>query len=175
MTDHQTYTKETLEELFVEDIVPIFNHFSEKLGEEIVGSFDSKEEAIFKTLSIIEKFEDKEHKQQITKSAVKALLPTEPKKITQSLHRTITIVSRPDETQFNKRFDLYKDGMSILDVMRTEGLCRADVYAYVKQGNFVLSELPITQPAVKASKKISKSEENSQETAEELNPEDLVG
>lgn len=173
------YTKESLQELSVEDIVPIHNHFAEKSGLELVENFASHEEAVHQTLIAIEKFEDTEH--TATLKVIKALLPSEPKKLTESLYRTIKIVRSPVEGEFSKRFDRYKDGMSLLDIIRTEGVCRADVYAYVKQGNMTLSDSFLKQkPVVSKKKKAVEETETTVTSSEELvsgdfTPEEVVG
>jgi hypothetical protein len=178
-----TYNKENLEELSIEDIIPIFNHYSEKLGTQLVENFASKEEAVHQTLTIIEQFEDKEHSKSLKNAVIKALLPSEPKKITPSLLRTITVLRAPGEGEFSKRFDRYTTGMTVLDVIRTEGVCQADVYEYVRLGVFSLSEIikPVKEPKVakpKANKENQVDEsENQTENTEGLvlEPEDLVG
>lgn len=139
------YTKETLDGMSDEDLLELRNLVASNLGVASVKSFKDHATAVAQTWKALERFNesDGEEKPKAKKK------PKEPKERKLAKSAEAKIIKRPSRSHFatiektgdhtgeegrQHRWDNYKDGMTLADIIETEGTEPWDVYNWQKHG-----------------------------------------
>lgn len=148
------YTEESVKAMSIEDLLTLRNLVATNLGVGTVKSFKDQETAVAQTIKALEKFESTVAEEggdtsgEKTKKAAKPKVDKGPRPIPKSAQPKT--VKRPTKAMFAKikkigehngadhgrkdRWDNYKDGMTIIDVIEGNGTEPWDVKNWVEKG-----------------------------------------
>jgi len=145
------WTAEKIGELTDEEILSLRNDVAASMGVKAMAKFNSREAAIDGTMKALERYakrdlkqrqkiEEKQKKQSDRPEArcAQARVVERP---TRSMFRTIhKLCDHPGEGYRIRRWDNYKDGMTLLDTMEGNEMTHLDVLYYVKHNLMELRE-----------------------------------
>jgi colicin import membrane protein len=151
--NNTAYSQDSLTEMSIEDLLTLRNLVASNLGVASVKSFKDKAAAETQTWKALERFDsqDGEEEPKVKKPKVKK----EPKPRGLAKSAEAKTVKRPTKKMFAKikkigehdgtqgrahRWPNYKDGMTLVDVIETEGTEPWDVYSWVEAGIMEVTE-----------------------------------
>lgn len=156
-----TYSQADLEGMSIEDLLSLRNLVADNLNVAKVKGFKDHETAVTQTGKALERFatsvaEAKDEAGEPVKKAKKTKAPKEPKEYKLAKSAEAKIVKRPTRKMFStiaktgehdgaahgraRRWDAYKDGMTMVDIMETEGTEPWDVHNWVDKGIMTITE-----------------------------------
>lgn len=134
------YTQESLSAMSIEDLTTLRNDVAEKLGHKPIKTFKSQEAAVAAVVKAFEKLADKDSKDraQIAKKEKeprpipKCARPMVVERPTRAMFRTIRkLCDHPGEGYRIGRWENYRDGMTMLDIMEGDNMSHQDIGYYV--------------------------------------------
>lgn len=149
------YDKDALEAMTDEQLLELRNSVAESLGVATVASFKDHATAVTQTMKALDRYSKDQADAKTEAKASKPKAPKEKKerglaksaeaktvkRPTRKMFSTISKTGEHDGTQGREhRWPNYKDGMTIVDIMETEGTEPWDVYNWADQGIMKVTE-----------------------------------
>lgn len=144
------YTKESLDEMSDEDLLELRNLVASNLGVASVKSFKDHATAVAQTWKALERFdkadetaeEKPKKKEPVERKLAKSAMAGVVKRPSRKHFATIEKIGEHDGGSHGRahRWPNYKDGMTIADVIETEGTEPWDVYNWEKMGIMKIHE-----------------------------------
>lgn len=151
------YTEASLKDLSTEELLELRNLVASNLGVAGIKSFKDHDTAVTQTWKALERFDSQSDDagEEAPKAAKAKKAPKEPKERGLAKSAEAKVVKRPNKKMFSTitktgehdgsqgrahRWPNYKDGMTIVDVIETEGTEPWDVYNWQSQGIMTVTE-----------------------------------
>lgn len=137
------YTKELIASMKIEELLTLRNEVAKYLKDSAIKEFKDNTEAKAQTWAILNNYSTKPADKKIEKKERVYVVPKGARsheifRPSKRMFRKIKKLTETPKRDFN-RFHLYEDGMTILHILETEGLCHTDIPYFVRQKEMEVS------------------------------------
>ena len=140
---NHTYSAEQLQEMPIDDLLKLRNDVASALGAKSIVEFKSQEAGVDATIKALDRYHAKGERErkavaerearEQNRPTAKCALPMIVERPTRNMFRTIRkLCDHPGEGYRVRRWDNYKDGQTLIDIMEGEDMTHLDVHYYVQ-------------------------------------------